>query len=85
MSLLVCSNSTKDFLQGFDKKKIISSAPDKSILDEMGSEESVIAIGGGAVIDTAKIICKNSIICTPLLHQVHQKHLGLYIGMEVIK
>lgn len=65
MSLLVCSNSTKDFLQGFDRKKIISSAPDKSILDELSSEDSVVAIGGGAVIDTAKIICKNSIICYP--------------------
>ena len=65
MSLLVCSNSTKDFLKGFDRKKIISSAPDKSILDELSSEDSVVAIGGGAVIDTAKIICKNSIICYP--------------------
>tara|TARA_Y100001937_G_scaffold120706_1_gene178331 strand:+ start:1550 stop:2344 length:795 start_codon:yes stop_codon:yes gene_type:complete len=65
MSVLVCSKSTKDFLQGFDRKKIISSPPDKSILDEMGSEESVVAIGGGAVIDTAKIICKNPIICYP--------------------
>ncbi len=64
-SLLVCSNSTKDLLKGFDRKRIVTSAPDKSILDEVGSEESVVAIGGGAVIDTAKILCKNPIDCHP--------------------
>ena len=64
-SLLVCSNSTKDFLNGFDRKRIVTSAPDKSILDEVGIEESVVAIGGGAVIDTAKILCKNPIDCYP--------------------
>lgn len=64
-SLLVCSNSTKDFLNGFDRKRIVTSAPDKNILDEIGIEESVMAIGGGAVIDTAKILCKNPIDCYP--------------------
>tara|TARA_R100000742_G_C4262728_1_gene80568 strand:- start:100 stop:879 length:780 start_codon:yes stop_codon:yes gene_type:complete len=64
-TLLVCSNSTKDLLKGYDRKRIVTSAPDKSILDEVGSEESVVAIGGGAVVDTAKILCKNPIDCYP--------------------
>ena len=64
-SLLVCSNSTKDLLNGFDRKRVITSAPDKSILSEVGTEESVVAIGGGAVVDTAKILSKNPIDCYP--------------------
>ena len=64
-SLLVCSNSTKDLLNGFDRKRVITSAPDKSILLEVGTEESVVAIGGGAVVDTAKILSKNPIDCYP--------------------
>ena len=64
-SLLVCSKSTRDFLPGFKRVRIISSAPTKDILDEIGIEEDVIAIGGGAVIDTAKILSKNPIRCYP--------------------
>ena len=66
-SLLVCSNSTKDLeiVQKCDEKRIVSSAPDISILDEMGTYDNVVAIGGGAVIDTAKILSKNPIICYP--------------------
>ena len=66
-SLLVCSNSTKDFkiVEECDERRIISSAPDISILDEMGTYENVVAIGGGAVIDTAKILSKNPIKCYP--------------------
>ena len=66
-SLLVCSNSTKDLgiVEKCDEKRIVSSAPDISILDEMGTYENVVAIGGGAVIDTAKILSKNPIKCYP--------------------
>ena len=66
-SLLVCSNSTKDLeiVEKCDEKRIVSSAPDISILDEMGTYDNVVAIGGGAVIDTAKILSKNPIICYP--------------------
>ena len=64
-SLLVCSNSTKNFLNGFDRVRVVSSVPDISILDEVGTEESVVAIGGGAVVDTAKILSKNPIDCYP--------------------
>ncbi len=64
-TLLVCSESTKNLLSGFKRKRIVTSAPDKSILDEVSTEKNVVAIGGGAVIDTAKIISKNPISCYP--------------------
>ena len=64
-SLLVCSESTKDFIDGFDKIRVVKGAPDVTILDEMGAYEKVTAIGGGAVIDTAKILAKNPIVCYP--------------------
>ena len=64
-TLLVCSESTKNLLSGFKRKRIVTSAPDKSILDEVSTEKNVVAIGGGAVIDTAKILSKNPIICYP--------------------
>lgn len=63
--LLVCSKSTRKFLPGYDRVRIVTSAPTKDILDEVGIEEDVVAIGGGAVIDTAKIISKNPIVCYP--------------------
>ena len=50
-TLLVCSESTKDFMDGFDKVRVVKGAPDVSILDEVGAYEKVTAIGGGAVID----------------------------------
>ena len=64
-TLLVCSKSTRKFLPGYDRVRIVTSAPTKDILDEVGIEEDVIAIGGGAVIDTAKILSKNPIRCYP--------------------
>lgn len=64
-SLLVCSNSTKDLLDGYERKRIVKSAPDKNILSELSSEKYVVAIGGGAVIDTAKILCRTAIVCYP--------------------
>tara|TARA_B100000287_G_scaffold268762_1_gene252843 strand:- start:896 stop:1657 length:762 start_codon:yes stop_codon:yes gene_type:complete len=63
--LLVCSKSTRKFLPGYERVRIVTSAPTKDILDEVGTEENVIAVGGGAVIDTAKIISKNPITCYP--------------------
>jgi len=64
-TLLVCSKSTKDFMSGFDKVRVVNGAPDSSILDEVGAYEKVTAIGGGAVIDTAKILAKNPIVSYP--------------------
>ena len=45
--------------------RIVTSAPTKDILNEVGTEDDVVAIGGGAVIDTAKILSKNPIRCYP--------------------
>lgn len=64
-TLLVCSESTKKFINGFDKVRVVKGAPDATILDEVGAYEKVTAIGGGAVIDTAKILAKNPIVCYP--------------------
>ena len=63
--LLVCSKSTREFLPEYDRVRMVSSAPTKDILFEVSAEEDVVAIGGGAVIDTAKIISKNPIHCYP--------------------
>ena len=63
--LLVCSKSTREFLPGYDRVRIVTSAPTKDILKEVDTEENVVAVGGGAVIDTAKIISKNPIRCYP--------------------
>jgi len=64
--LLVCSKSTRDFFpHQFERVRIVDGPPQKDILDEMGSEEEVVACGGGAVIDTAKILSKNPITCYP--------------------
>ena len=63
--LLVCSRSTKKFFPNIDRSLIISSALTKKDLSLRNTEEEVIAIGGGAVIDAAKMICKNPIVCYP--------------------
>ena len=64
--LIVCSNSTRKFCPGGNSKiLIVTEPPKKDILKLAGSEDSVMAIGGGAVIDTAKIISRNPIECYP--------------------
>ena len=63
MSIIVCSPSTQNFLEG--EKFIVHSPPTKNILSLQKSFKDVIAIGGGAVIDTAKILSKNPITCYP--------------------
>ncbi len=63
MSLIVCSPSTQHFLEG--EKFIVSNPPSKEILNLKGKYKNVIAIGGGAVIDTAKILSSTPIICYP--------------------
>ena len=62
--LLVCSKSTKDFLNGFDRVREFLQHQIR-VFYEVGTEESVVAIGGGAVVDTAKILSKNPIDCYP--------------------
>ena len=63
MSLIVCSPSTKDFING--EKYIVTGPPTDDILELEGKYNDVIAIGGGAVIDTAKILSSSPIICYP--------------------
>ena len=63
MSLIVCSPSTENFLKG--EKFIVNNPPTKETLKLQGKYKNVIAIGGGAVIDTAKILSSNPIICYP--------------------
>lgn len=64
---MVCSKSTKKYIDGFkyDDLLIVSHPPDGNIIQRENSYTDGIAIGGGAVIDTAKILCKNSIIAIP--------------------
>ena len=68
-TLFVCSKSTEKFgdiaIMGDYDIRLVSSAPTKEILEEVGSVENIMAIGGGAVIDTAKILSKNPIVCYP--------------------
>lgn len=73
-TLLVCSNSTRKFLPEYSKVIMVSEPPTKDILDIaqkvpgfIGTDyfDSVVAIGGGAVIDVAKIISKLPITCYP--------------------
>lgn len=62
---VVCSPSTKKFLSG-DKYIIVTDPPNDKTLELMDTEENVVCIGGGAVIDYAKIISKGPIdVCYP--------------------
>ena len=63
MSIIICSPSTQNFLEG--EKFIVNNPPTKDILQLQGKYNDVIAIGGGAVIDTAKILSSNPITCYP--------------------
>jgi len=66
-TLLVCSKTTKDYLPKYNNFYLVTSAPKKRLLKFMGSYNNVLAIGGGAVIDTAKILSNSPIICYPTL------------------
>ena len=67
MVLLVHSKSTTDYVSDWPHSKtlLISHHPTKEMLKRAQSESQVIAIGGGSVIDAAKIISKNPIIAIP--------------------
>jgi alcohol dehydrogenase class IV len=65
--LLVCSAHTKRYSKDweFDRILVVSHPPTQQTLKFKNTEKNVIAIGGGSVIDTAKILCKNAIIAVP--------------------
>lgn len=60
----VCSKSTKKYISG-NNFHLVESPPNSNILKQAKTFSRVIAIGGGAVIDTAKILSKEPIICYP--------------------
>ena len=65
---IVCSPSTKKFISGdaMDEYIIVTGPPNEKILDLVNTIENVTCIGGGAVIDYAKIISKGPVeICYP--------------------
>lgn len=64
-TLLVCSKTTRKYLPKYSNVHIVTSAPKKQLLQFLGEYDSVLAIGGGAVIDTAKILSSNPITCYP--------------------
>ena len=63
MPLVVCSDSTKNYING--RKFLVSKPPTIELLKYEGKYDNVIAVGGGSVIDTAKILSSKPITCYP--------------------
>jgi len=63
MSLIVCSPSTRNLIPG--EQYTVYFPPSKDILKLKGKYRDVIAVGGGAVVDTAKILSSTPITCYP--------------------
>jgi len=67
MKLMVVSESTKLYAYNYKYNEllVIKEPPTKDILKNKDKYDECIAIGGGSVIDTAKIICKNKVEAYP--------------------
>jgi len=67
MRLIIHSKHTQKYIKDFlyDKALIIKHSPNHLIKKEENTKTEVIAIGGGSIIDTAKILSKNPIIAIP--------------------
>jgi len=63
--LLVCSKSTREFFPHIKNARIISRRLDLKIVEETGQHHDILAVGGGAVIDAAKILSADPIVCYP--------------------
>lgn len=64
--MIVCSKSTRKYFPDEENVIVVNcGAPSQYILPFVGKFHDVIAVGGGAVIDTAKILSKEPIICYP--------------------
>jgi len=62
--MLICSKSTRRYFPDQKEFRIVTGPADSNILKERSRYDTVIAVGGGAVIDTAKILSKKT-ICFP--------------------
>lgn len=70
MALIVCSKSTREYAESIGVRIYqVEKPPTKDIIDIVVEEDEIIAIGGGAVMDTAKILAANSgietVLCFP--------------------
>jgi len=67
MRLMIHSKSTEQYVDDWkhDETMMISSHPTRETLENANSQTQVIAIGGGSVIDTAKIVSRNRVIAIP--------------------
>jgi len=63
--MLVCSKSTRDYFPEEMNIWIVDGITTDSILTEIGMYNNITAVGGGAVIDVAKIISSDPIVCYP--------------------
>lgn len=67
MRLMIHSKSTERYIDewSYDETLVVTHHPTREILKLVDSEDQVIAIGGGSVIDTAKIVSRSPIIAIP--------------------
>ena len=65
--LMVYSKSTEKYIKEFEfkEKLLVTEPPNKDTLKNQNKYDSVIAIGGGSVIDTAKILCEGKVDAIP--------------------